>query len=225
MSQILLVEDDPEISSILVNYLTRVGYQLTALQDGLSAKKYLAQNQPQLVLLDLMLPYLSGDELLAYIRKVSTIPVIIISAKDLVQTKVDLLKSGADDYITKPFDLSEVAVRIETVLRRAGAAQQPPQPKLVYRDITIDTLAASVTVGKTAISLTGKEYLLLRLFVENPHQAFTKYQIYQAVWGDSFGADENTLNTHISNLRKKLKEANGNRTYIETLYGVGYRLA
>ena len=224
MSQILLVEDDAEICRILEEYLARAGHRTVTLRDGLAAEKYLAGNCPDLILLDLMLPYLSGEQLLAQIRQRSSVPVIVLSAKDLIRDKVALLRSGADDYITKPFDLSEVAVRIETVLRRAAPSPARDETEIRHRDIVIDRTAATVTVNGTRLSLTVKEYRLLSLLAQNPNRAYTKYQLYQAVWDDSFGTDENSLNAHISTLRKKLKEANPEAAYIETLYGIGYRM-
>lgn len=170
-----------------------------------------------------MLPYKSGDEILKEIREFSDIPVIIISAKDMVGIKIDLLKLGADDYITKPFDLGEVAARVESHLRR-NSRKQDKTKKLEYKDMVIDTDNKVITVNGTELSLTAKEYCILELLVSNKGKVFSKANIYETIWEEDYLGDDNAIKTHMSNLRNKLKKANPDEEYIETVWGLGYRM-
>ena len=180
--------------------------------------------QFDLIITDIMLPYISGDEILRKLRQKSDVPVIVISAKDMVSTKIDLLKMGADDYITKPFDLGEVVARVETALRRSGRGKTASHDVLRYKDIALDCADMRVTVGETEIKCTAKETQILEMLMRHPNKVFTKANLYESVWQEDYLGDENAVKTHISNLRSKLERANPSEQYIETVWGLGYRL-
>ena len=156
-------------------------------------------------------------------RTFTDTPVIVISAKDMVGTKIDLLKLGADDYITKPFDLGEVVARVESLLRRTRRKENKDKP-FTYKDITLDSATKRVSIGEKELDLTAKEYKILELLITNLGRVFTKANLYEIVWEDEYFEDDNAVKTHISNLRSKLKKANPNNDYIETVWGLGYRL-
>ena len=230
--KILIVEDDNEIGDILDKYLKSNGYEIDRADNGLDAINKIQSNDYSLVLLDIMLPYKSGDQVLKTVRETHQVPIIIISAKDMVQTKIDVMRMGADDYITKPFDLDEVVVRIEAVLRRTvgnsnyGTANGGEVKKIVtHKNLEMDQDAARVKIKGQEITLTSKEYAILELLLTNPDKMFSKSNIYESIWEDAYLYDDNTLMVHISNLRNKLKDADPEEEYIETIWGMGYRLA
>ncbi len=229
--KILIVEDDNEIGDLLDKYLTSNDYETDRAVNGLEAINKIEKEDYSLVLLDIMLPFKSGDQVLQKVRETNDVPVIIISAKDMVQTKIDVMRMGADDYITKPFDLDEVLVRVEAVLRRtAGSAGMTGQgtakeKKIVHKNLEMDTDAVRVEVKGQEITLTSKEYAILELLLRNPDKMFSKSNIYESVWEEGYIYDDNTLMVHISNLRNKLKDVDPEEEYIETIWGMGYRLA
>jgi DNA-binding response OmpR family regulator len=220
---ILVVEDHEDVNRMLAETLADAGYAAKSVYTGTDAVREIRNGQYALMLLDIMLPYKSGDEVLREIRKFSDIPVIIISAKDMVGTKIDLLKLGADDYITKPFDLGEVVARVESNLRRSHRQAQASS-FFCYKDLTLDANAKRVTVKGIEIDLTAKEYQILEMLVKNENKVFTKANLYESVWLEEYLGDDNAVKTHISNLRCKLKSANPENDYIETVWGLGYRL-
>jgi DNA-binding response OmpR family regulator len=223
METILIVEDNRDICLMLAEALTDAGYKAQTAFTGTEGFNEIKNNTYNLVLLDIMLPYKSGDEILREMRGFSDTPVIIISAKDMVGTKIDLLKLGADDYITKPFDLGEVVARVETNLRRAH--KQIAENKIFcYKDMTLDDGTKRVSVNDIELELTAKEYRILELLLKNRGKVFTKANLYESVWQEEYLEDDNAVKTHISNLRNKLKKANPNEEYIETVWGLGYRL-
>ena len=230
--KLLIVEDDNEIGDILDKYLKSNGYEIDRSSNGIDAVNKIHENDYSLVLLDIMLPFKSGDQVLKTVRETSQVPVIIISAKDMVQTKIDVMRMGADDYITKPFDLDEVLVRIEAVLRRTigninneSANGAPGKKSISHKNLEMNQEAARVTLNGRELTLTSKEYAILELLLTNPDKIFTKSNIYESIWGDAYIFDDNTLMVHISNLRNKLKDADPEEEYIETIWGMGYRLA
>ena len=229
--KILIVEDDNEIGDLLDKYLTSNGYETDRAVNGLEAINKIEKEDYSLVLLDIMLPFKSGDQVLQKVRETKDVPVIIVSAKDMVQTKIDVMRMGADDYITKPFDLDEVLVRVEAVLRRtagsAGVVGQgaAKEKKIVHKNLEMDTDAVRVSVKGQEITLTSKEFAILELLLRNPDKMFSKSNIYESVWEDGYLYDDNTLMVHISNLRNKLKDVDPEEEYIETIWGMGYRLA
>lgn len=224
MYKILIVEDNNEINNLLKQILERNGYAAESAFNGLEAKNKLSSIKFDLVLLDLMLPFVSGDKILADIRETSQIPVIIISAKETTQMKVDLLRSGADDYITKPFDNDEILARIEAVFRRYEPFHFKSKKK-IYKDMEIDFNEKSLKVNGQYVDLTATEYRLLETMLHYPTKVFSKENLFESVWGEEMPADNNALNVHMSRLRQKLKTANPEEEYIQTLWGLGYRLS
>lgn len=221
--RILIVEDDLEINKLLTDFLEENGYEVFCLYDGLHVLDYLQENKIDLLVLDIMLPYRSGDIVLSNIRKQFTLPVIIISAKETTQNKIDLLRLGADDYITKPFDMEEVLARIESNLRRVQF-QNSSQNVLKYEDLILDFEKNLVSVRGIELSLTAKEFSILELLMKYPDKVFSKANLFQSVWGMEYINEDNTLNVHISNLRNKLKNICPEKEFIDTVWGIGYRL-
>ncbi len=202
-NKILIIEDDIEISDMLNDYLSKNNYDTSIARDGINGIKIAKENNPDLIILDIMLPYKSGDEVLREVRKFSDAPVIILSAKESIQMKVDLLKIGADDYVVKPFDLSELLARIETNLKRYVKSFNQ---KIIYnyKNITLNYDLKEVLVDEDIIRLTSKEFEILYLLIKYPNKVFSKKNLYEAVWEDMYTYDNDTINTHISNIRKKL---------------------
>lgn len=224
MKKILVIEDDLEICNLLNEFLEESGYVVKTVCSGIDGMKELRNSTFNLVILDLMLPFKSGDEILREMRTFLDIPVIVVSAKDTVHIKVDLLRLGADDYITKPFDLSELLARIESNLRRCSVNEGLEKTILNYKDIALNTEQKKVTVNGTTLVLTLKEYEILLLLLKHPQKVFSKANLFESVWNEEYFSEDNTLNVHISNLRSKLKSANSNEEYIETIWGMGYKL-
>ena len=223
MYRILLVEDDWEINKLLAGFLTENGYQVRSLYNGLHAADFLSREPTDLVLLDLMLPYRSGDLVLADIRKQYTLPVIIVSAKETTQNKIDLLRLGADDYITKPFDMEEVLARIESCLRRVQFQTAAPK-RLQYNNLVWGGDKNTVFLNNQEVPLTAKELAILELLMRYPDKVFSKANLFQSIWDAEYLSEDNTLHVHISNLRNKLKAVSPEEEYIDTVWGIGYRL-
>lgn len=222
---ILIIEDDEDINRLLSNIVSKNGYTAKPAYSGTEAIIYLDSQKWDMILLDLMLPGLSGVDILRKATDASNIPVIIISAKLDIQTKIDALRTGADDYITKPFDIEEVSARIDSCLRRyRRMADVPIANQVHYKDIVIDTDAKKASVNGSELKLTALEYEILFLLMSSPKKVFTKANLFESVWNEEFHGDDNTINVHMSNLRSKLQTANPNEGYIETIWGMGYRL-
>lgn len=221
--KILIIEDDKEISKLLTSFLNSNGYETEAALEGNTASLLMRKEGFDLILMDLMLPYKSGEVLIKELRGFSDTPVIVLSAKSMIETRLEMLRLGADDYILKPFDLNEVLVRIEVVLRRSGAGSDKKEENLFCGELIFSPSEHSVTFRNENIPLTSKELSLLQLFLENPKKTFTKANLYESVWNDVYYYEDNTINVHVSNLRNKLKKATG-KDYIETVWGIGYRL-
>lgn len=222
---ILVVEDDNDINQLLCKIIKKSNYNPQPAYSGTEAMLYLNQQKWDLVLLDLMLPGMSGEEILAEIAARGQTPVIIISAKGEQQTKVENLRAGADDFITKPFDVEEVSARIDSVLRRYRRTSAVSDQKILsFKDIEMDLDSKTVTVNGTELSLTAREYRILVLLLSSPKKVFSKANLFESVWDEPYHGDDNTINVHMSNLRHKLSQANPDVEYIETIWGMGYRL-
>lgn len=221
--KILVVEDDKEISRLLCTFLAEKGYETAACREGKSASAAMKEGGYDIILMDLMLPYKSGEELIKEVRQYSDTPVIVLSAKSMLETRLEALRLGADDYILKPFDLNEVLVRIEVVLRRSKRNEQEKQETLSCGELKVLPEENCAEYGGKRIPLTAKELQLLTLFLKYPAKVFTKANLYESVWQDTYYYEDNTINVHVSNLRSKLKKASG-KDFIETVWGIGYRL-
>ena len=215
MKHILIIDDDVHIGDMLREVLVQEGYSVLRAYSGTEALYLLSQNKPDLVLLDLMLPGLSGEEVLPHIEN---IPVIVFSAKVDVQDKVNLLLSGAADYMTKPFDTKELLARITVQLRKAE--QHEEIKSLSAGDLVLDMDSVSLTVQGQAVKL----YAILKLLMENPKQVIAKSVLLDRISLDTPDCTERSLKQHISNLRKKMQDVSG-VDYIETVWGIGFKLA
>ncbi len=224
--KILVVEDNKEINRLICDYLKIQNIDTLSCENGLDAVRIIRENKEiSLVLLDLMLPFQSGDMVLQKIREFSQIPVIILSAKSTVSTKIDLIKMGADDYITKPFDLDELYVRIEAVLRRSQPRKETETKSLLtFKKLTLDRNSKTVTLCENILSLTVKEYAILELMLLNPTKLFSKANLFENVWNEPYFSDDNTIKVHMSNLRSKLKKYDPDEEYLDTVWGMGYKL-
>ena len=219
MSKILIIEDELEICKIIQEHLEKYNYRVYYTLKGSNAIELIKKTNPVLVILDLMLPFISGDEILKQIRTFSDIPIIVVSAKSLTYTKIEILRLGADDYITKPFDLDELLARIEANLKRSQ--KDMPERLISLGNIKLNSTSKTVTVNDERVVLTAREYQILELMMNYPNKVFSKKNLYESIWQDAFACDNDVINTHISNLRKKLK-SEGVR--IETVWGMGYRI-
>lgn len=221
---ILVVEDDDDINQLLCRILKKSQYKPQPAYSGTEAMLYLEQQDWDLVLLDLMLPGMNGEQVLEKITEKGPIPVIIISAKNEKETKISSLRIGADDYITKPFDVDEVAARVDSLLRRYRHTQEKTKQVLIHKDLHLDLETKKVYVHENEISLTAREYNILTLLMRSPKKVFSKANVFESVWNEPYYGDDNTVNVHMSNLRNKLSKANPNEEYIETIWGIGYRM-
>lgn len=222
MESILIVEDDVNINELLKEALGKEGYLCTQAFSGTEAEMLLEKGEYTLVLLDLMLPGMSGEKVLRLIREKGQTPVIILTAKDTLDSKVEVLRNGADDYITKPFEIKEVLARIEVWIRRMKG--QISERKLSYKEMVIDKDTHSVTIeGKELPKITKQEFSILELLVKNPKKVFSKEEIFEYAWEQQYMGETKTLDVHISNIRKKIKEVSA-REYIETVWEIGFRL-
>ena len=234
MPKLLVIEDDREINHLICAYMAEAGYEMLSASNGLEGLAMLERIKDiDLCLLDLMLPMKSGDRVIARLREFSEVPVIVLSAKDTIQTKIDLFRMGADDYITKPFDLDELLVRVEAVLKRTayrvGTGENRKQEQKAgqsysYKNLVLDDQAKIVRVNGNKLDLTVKEYGILKLLLENPKKLFSKANLFESVWNETYYPEDNALKVHMSNLRTKIKKYD-DREYIETVWGMGYKLA
>lgn len=224
---ILVVEDDVDINNLLCKILTKEGYKVTGAYSGSEGRMCLEKYDFQMVLLDLMLPGVSGEELISYIRRVKTMPIIVISAKLQQDTKIEVLKLGADDFVSKPFDINEVVARVEAQLRRYMIFSNNIEKKnmVVYKDLVLDKEKIEVTLKGKTIPLTSREFSILELLMTYSNKVFTKANLFQHVWNDEFIGDDNTVNVHISNLRAKISKIDKHTEYIHTVWGIGFKMS
>lgn len=215
MTEILIVEDDHQIAELIRVNLVSEGYACTCVYDGAKAADILEERRFDLILLDIMLPEIDGYELMEYIRPLG-IPVIFLTAKTQVNDIVKGLRLGAEDYLTKPFDIMELVARVETVLRRYNKKGSA----LSCGDVKVDLLSHTVTKGENEVKLTVKEYELLLLFIRNRNIALFRDRIYESVWKEEYMGNSRTVDLHVQRLRKKL----GWEERISSVYKVGYRL-
>lgn len=218
MKHILIIDDDIYINDMITETLQREGYQVSRAWSGTEAGLLLANTRPDLILLDLMLPGLSGEELLSQIQG---IPVIVVSAKVGIDDKVELLMGGAADYITKPFEMRELLARITVQLRKGVSS--PYSELLQVDELSLNTSSHETSLNGTPVKLTKTEYAILKLLMQNPKQSISKSAILDKISLDTPDCTEASLKQHISNLRKKLRDIDG-KDHIEAVWGIGFRL-
>lgn len=219
---VLVIEDDNNINMMINEALTKKGYDVTSAFSGTEGLLRVKSGEFDIIILDLMLPGMAGDEVLKAIRKDTDVPVIVLSAKDELDTKVDMLNAGANDYMTKPFELKELEARILVWLRQGREEGKPHI--LRHRELVLDSGSKKVMLDNHQISLTVQEFKILELLMKHPQKVFTKNEIYQYAWEDYYIGEDKTINVHISNIRRKIKSITDDE-YIETVWGIGFKIA
>lgn len=238
MTKILIVEDDNDINSMIRTALSKEGYECVSAFSGTEALLRLEVDKYDLVILDLMLPGVEGQEVLKQAREKMNIPFIVLSAKDELDTKVDLLTLGANDYMTKPFELKELLARIQVQLRMSSVnasnlaalnqdssdvSDTKTRNTLDYKELSLDLNSKALIVNGNSITLTAQEYKIMELFLKNPGKVFSKNEIYEYAWDDYYMGEDKTIYVHISNIRQKIKKFT-QQEYIETVWGLGFKL-
>ena len=223
MKKILIIEDDTDINNLICEALTKSGYSCTQAFSGTEGLLYIEKDSFALVLLDLMLPGKNGQSLLPIIKQKQEIPVIVISARDSLDSKVSLLTSGAEDYITKPFEIQELIARVGVQIRRSSGTGQK-KDELKYKDLSLRAASFSAIIKGQEILLTKQEFKIMELLLSQPQRVFSKQDIYNYAWDEVYVGEDKTINVHISNIRKKIKAVTDTE-YIETVWGIGFRLA
>jgi DNA-binding response OmpR family regulator len=225
MQRVLVVDDEPRILEVVQKYLAREGFQVATARDGEAALTTFSSDNPDLIVLDLMLPKVDGLEVFRRLRAKSSVPVIMLTAKGEETDRVVGLELGADDYITKPFSPRELVARVKAVLRRstAGSMLDAGDRPITRGQMRIDPLARSVEVQGKTLDLTSKEFDLLWFFASHPGQVFTRTQLLDHIWGYEFYGDASTVTVHVRRVREKIEPEPANPRYITTVWGVGYK--
>lgn len=227
LTKILVIEDDADINRLLCRYLIKEQYHVIPAYSGTEARLQLKLETFDLILLDLMLPGVTGEELISEIRGQSSLPIIVISAKTALEDRVNALRIGADDYIVKPFERDEVLARVAALLRRSNLHSPTETAKAennyIFKELTLNPTSREVTVKGCLISLTAYEFDILQLLLQYQDKVFTKEQLYQDIWKTGYYGEDNTINVHMSNIRKKIKEFD-DASYIKTIWGIGFKM-
>ena len=223
----MIIEDDTDINNMMADALRKARYECAQAFSGTEGLLYIGRDAFDLAVLDLMLPGMNGEDLLPQIKAEQNIPVIVVSAKDSIDSKVGLLTSGAEDYLTKPFDIQEFVARVGVQIRRfAGKGEESSGGQsdvLSYRELVLHTDSYTAAVGGRLVELTRQEFKILELLLLHPNKVFSKQDIYDYAWDEIYIGEDKTINVHISNIRKKLKAVT-EEEYIETVWGIGFRL-
>lgn len=226
--KILVVEDDREINMFINKVLSKEGFEIIQAYDGRNAMdKFQFDGDFQLVILDLMVPFIDGFEIIRRIRQKSTVPILVVSAKSTEMDKISAISMGADDYIVKPFSLNEFVVRIKALLRRYvyfNNEDTHQEAIINYKDLVVDIRDHTIIKKDKLIKVTPIEFEILKLFLLNPKKVFTKSQVYDSVWGRDVIRNDNTVMVHIKRLRDKIEDGESDQQYITTVWGVGYKL-
>jgi two-component system, OmpR family, alkaline phosphatase synthesis response regulator PhoP len=222
---ILVVDDEPAIATLARDYLEHAGFAVISANDGQAALLAARTRRPDLVVLDLGLPRLDGLDVTRAIRRESALPIIILTARGDESDKLVGLELGADDYLTKPFSPKELVARVRAVLRRSGAAATDGRDILTVGDLVLDVPRLAVTAGGRRVNLTATEFALLEALSRQPGRVFTRSQLLDAIHGVAFESYERAIDAHVKNIRRKVEPDPRSPRYIETVYGVGYRLA
>ena len=225
--RVLIADDEREIRELVKKYMERELYKVDVAANGEEALHLFDQNDYNLVILDLMMPKIDGFEVCRRLRNKTNIPIVMLTAKDQEVEKILGLGIGADDYITKPFSINEVVARVKALMRRFlvlnGSGSAAEDTKITFKDMSIDLKKYTVTLAGHEISLTAKEFELLRFFASHPEQVFTKTQLFRNVWNSHYIEDDNTVMVHIRKLRKKIEQDPSNPQFIQTVWGIGYK--
>lgn len=224
--RILVVEDDWDINGLLCKILSQNGYEVRGAYSGSEAKMCIEQSEYDLIVLDLMLPGITGEELIGEIRKTHVMPIIVASAKTSPEDKITVLRMGADDFVSKPFDINELLARVEAQLRRYTkfSSQADSSNKIIHKELELITDSRQIFVKEKEINLTVREFDILELLMTNPKKVFTRANLFESVWKDEFMGDDNTVNVHVSNLRAKISKIDRDNEYIQTVWGIGFKL-
>jgi DNA-binding response OmpR family regulator len=222
---ILIVEDEPSIAEVVTLYLQRAGFETLQASDGLAARALIEKHNPDLGIIDVMLPGLDGLALTRWLRERSDMPVILLTARRAESDRIAGLEMGADDYVVKPFSPQELVSRVKAVLRRAGRQPEslPSKPQLAFDDLLIDLPGRLVTLAGRSVALTAREFDVLALLALHPRQVFTRDQLLERVWGGSDYIDPGTVTVHVRRLREKLERDPSSPQRIQTVWGVGYK--
>lgn len=228
---ILVAEDDKDIAEVIKLYLENEGFQVVLAEDGMVAYREVQNRKIDLAVVDIMLPKMNGYELIKKIREINNMPIVILSAKNLDSDKILGLDLGADDYLTKPFNPLELIARIKSNIRRyyslgsqPGAMEEKESAVYKVGELTLNDETVTLKKGDEVIAITPTEYKMMKLFMSSPGKVFTKMQIYQAVSGENYVNDDNTLMVHISNLRDKIEDNPREPKYIKNIRGIGYKI-
>lgn len=219
--KVLVVDDEPGIVEMIRRFLVKDGFSVSVAYDGVSALEAFDREEPDIVVLDVMLPKMNGMEVLKRLRETSQVPVLLLTARSLEEDKISGLILGADDYLTKPFSLRELTLRLRAIMRRTSAAL-PPKP-IVFGDLTLDPEKMEVHVGGRQITLTRAEFQVLSALYSRPGKVFTREELLNVVAGDIYESYERTIDTHVWSLRKKIEPDPSKPKYVLTVFGVGYK--
>ena len=224
--RILVVDDEASIQEVVRGYLEREGFIVYTASDGREALELAERKQPQLIVLDLMLPDVPGEEIARQVRDRSDVPILMLTAKSSEEERIRGLGLGADDYVVKPFSPRELVARVKAILRRAGAGEVPLSEQGVFDDgrLVIDGVRHEVRVAGEPVDLTPTEYRLLAALAQYPGRAYSRFELINRVQGHDFEGYERTIDAHVKNLRRKIEEDPAHPRYVETVPGVGYRL-
>jgi DNA-binding response OmpR family regulator len=223
MSTVLVVDDEPIVRDVVSRYLAREGFRTLEAGDGEEARRLLEREAPSLVVLDVMLPGISGFELCRWIRAHRRTPIVLLTALGEETDRIVGLELGADDYLTKPFSPRELALRVRNLMRRADRASADGAPAIAFADVVIDPVAREARKGSRPLALTLKEFDLLHFLASHPRQVFSRDQLMECVWGYQSALDTGTVTVHIRRLRTKIEDDASRPRHLETVFGAGYR--
>ena len=221
MTNILIVEDNLDINNLIKETLQNQRYTCTPAFSGTEGLLQIKIGKFDLIILDLMLPGLTGEEFIQKVREINNTPILVVSAKGSIDSKIECLNLGADDYLAKPFDINELKARVDALIRRSKS--DASDDNIIYKGIKLDKELFDISVNGELLNLTKQEYKILKLLMENPNKVYTKQDIYEYAWEDYYMGEDKTINVHISNIRKKIKEAI-EEDIIETVWGIGFKL-
>lgn len=219
---VFIIDDDVDINNMIRDALTKGGYTCMQAFSGTEGMLVIREYKFRVIILDLMLPGISGEEFISRSKEIASLPIIVLSAKDNIDGKVKCLELGAEDYITKPFDIKEMLARVQVQIRRNSVTDDAGK-KVAYRELTLEPDGCTLSVEDEMISLTRQEYRIMELLMSSPKRVFSKQAIYDYAWDEIYEGEDKTVNVHISNIRKKIKEVS-EKEYISTVWGIGFKM-